>query len=370
MVPKHYKTGKDTTAKLDIERLGKKYPKDKLYGLAIRAREHQHLIGTYIDGQVPGPDNRLRTHFTYKPATGRLSAEDANVQNQPKRGDLAKLFREQFVPVPGWGLYEFDYKAMQAVIIGYLAKDEDFIKAARLGVHAILASHVLAREGHMAAPITMDLPPEEIKALISWIKAAHDKTYDDCKHVVYGSSFGGTAYKMHMDFPASFPRIADAEELQKLYFSTVGRKIKAWILETLDKAHYQHYLDSPFGHRHEFWNVYTKYNKRQDGRWDLVSGRYGSVNYGSEAKDALAFLPQAIERCVQIEAAGRIAERGYEGVLRWPIHDSLLCEIQLDNAEAAVGVIKEEMERPVPELDGLWFEVDVKSSVTHWGAMR
>jgi uracil-DNA glycosylase len=353
-VPKHHKTQKDTTEAGEIERLAKRYPKDPVYPLIIEARERRKLISTYIDGQQPDADLRLRTHLGFKPATGRLNHYDANVANQPKHGDLAKSYRKQFVPAPDHLLVELDYKAAQAVIIGYLAMDMDFLRAAKLGVHAILASHVLHRKGQLSAAIRLDSPTSEIKQTIKWIKAEHMKVYNDCKHVVYGSSFGGTAFKMHMDFPDSFPTKRSAEEMQQIYFSTIGRGVKAWQTKTLEQAHRQCYLESPFKQRHYFWNVFAWDSKRRCMGW------------GPDAKDALAFLPQAIERCVQTEAIKRIFARGYGNVLRWPIHDSLLCEVPVGRANEVIGVIQEEMTRSVPELGGLAFEVDVKVSDKSW----
>ena len=354
-VPRKHDTDKETANEKAITDLAKKYPKDPLYGLIIKAKQPQHMISTYIDGQEPDVDGRLRTRFTFKPATGRLASESANVQNQPKRGELAKLYRKQFVPAPGYMFCEADFKAFQAVTIGYLAGDEDFIKAAKLGVHAILASHVLAKRGAMPSPIHLDADPAIIRRQIKAIKLNHGKEYDDCKHVVYGSSFGGTGYKMHMDFPDSFPTLKSADEMQKMYFSTIGRGVKAWQTRTIEEAHRKCYLETPFRQRCYFWNLYQWNTKKRQMEW------------GPSAKDALAFMPQAIERAVMTEAIKRIFALKIGTCLRWTIHDSLgPCEIPLAHADDIIGQLKEIMEMPVPELDGLSFEVDVKVSEKSW----
>jgi DNA polymerase I-like protein with 3'-5' exonuclease and polymerase domains len=274
--------------------------------------------------------------------------------NIPKRGPLAKACRDMFVAAPGCRLAELDFKAIQAVIIGYLAKDEDFIRASKLGVHAILASHVLARQRLMTAPIDLTLDTSSIKTAIRAVKAQYPKLYDVCKHVVYLSSFGGTPYRMKVEYPDEFPSIKYAEELQQLYFSTLGRKVRQWQLDTLQLAHKQCYLDSPFGHRHYFWNVFAWDTKRRQMVW------------GPNAKDALAFLPQAIERCVLTSAIQRVVARDLASVLRWPIHDSLLVEVA--NGDTHIATIKEEMQRPIPELDNLSIEVEVSVGES-WGSM-
>jgi len=357
-VPRHHKTQKDTTAKLEIERLAKHYPKDPLYPLILKARKIGTMKSTFVDAYAPkpeghvDPDGRVRVTLTFAPSTGRLAGQDPNPMNIPKRGDLAKPCRDMFVASPGCRLVELDYKAMQAVIVGYLARDEEFIKAAKLGVHAILASHVLARQRLMPAPINVDA--EYAKLPIRAIKSQYPKLYDVCKHVVYLSSFGGTPYRMKVEYPDEFPSVKYAEELQQIYFTTLGRKVRQWQHDTLQLAHRQCYLDSPFGHRHYFWNVFAWDSKRRQLAW------------GPNAKDALAFLPQAIERCVLTSAIQRVVALDLAKVLRWPIHDSLLIEVS--NGDDVIEAVKREMERPVPELDDLSFSVEV-SVGTSWGSM-
>ena len=358
-VPRHHKTKKDTTGKDDIEKLAKRYPKDPLYPLILEARKRKKLIGTYIDGQEPDADGRLRTNFTFKTTSNRLAAERPNVMNQPKRGELARIYRQQFVPEPGHVIVGLDFKGFQAGIIGWLAKDADFMKAAKLGVHAILASHVLARQGILKEPIGMEWGEWRTKEIINWIKEHHYSTYDDCKHAVFGSSFGGSPYKLKMDFPESFPTVKDAKELQDLYFSTIGRKVKQWQQETLNKANRQCYLETPFKARCYFWNIFA---------WD---SRRNCYQWGPSAKDALAYEPQSIERCILTNVVKRLDKRGTLRYLRWLIHDAIEpCMVPIRGADDIIGVLREEAERPVPELDGSVFAVDVEWSDRSWADMQ
>ena len=130
--------------------------------------------------------------------------------------------------------------------------------------------------------------------------------------------------------------------------------MRQWQHDTLQLAHRQCFLDSPFGHRHYFWNVFAWDSKRRQLAW------------GPNAKDALAFLPQAIERCVLTSAIQRVVALDLAKVLRWPIHDSLLIEVA--KGDEVIEIVKREMERPVPELDDLSFDVEV-SVGTSWGSM-
>jgi uracil-DNA glycosylase family 4 len=369
-VPKHHKTGEATTGKDELERLWKKHPRDPVLKAIVESREHEKMIGTYIDGFAPDPDLRVRSHFGFKPSSGRLSSDSPNMENvtNPKKYapgtpqyERAMALRRTFVPTPGHAFVECDFKAMQAVIVGWLAKDEDYMRACRLGVHAILASYVITRKDERWQPVRVT--DEDARERIKHIKGFYPDTYDDCKHVVHGSNFGGTPFKLHMDFPDSFPTVKDAEDMQKLYYGTIGRKIRQWQHDTCQLASRQCYLETPHGIRCYFWSVY---------QWD---SRRKQMVMGPSAKDALAFQPQAIERCVMTDALQRIVARnlpdfGLVSGARVPIHDSCLFEVPLDGLGEYIGVFKEEMERADPALDGLRFEVEAAWSDTSWADMK
>jgi len=349
-VPRNYKTGKDTTGKDDIEALARKYPKDPLYPRIIQARELQKVIGQYIDGYEPDKDGKIRTTFTQKPSTWRLASEQPNVQNIRKRWHLANKYREQFVPAPGNVLVELDYRAIEAVLVGYYARDEDYIKAAKLGVHAILASHIL---DHMLKDWWPVWSYEDVRKVVKEIKK-DKRTYDQSKTIVHLSNYLGSARRIKIDNPDLFATVAEAEKLQKIYFATIAKKVQKWQVDTLQKAAGQSWLQNVFGYRHHFFDVL---------RWDGTSG--------SDAKKAMAFLPQSTAAGVIKEAILRIAEHpALRKGLRWQIHDSLLFELPNDDTlPTLIGEIKQAMEYPVPELDGLSIEVEVSWSDKSWGEM-
>uniref|UniRef100_A0A6M3K042 Putative DNA polymerase n=1 Tax=viral metagenome TaxID=1070528 RepID=A0A6M3K042_9ZZZZ len=347
-MPRHHKTKQDTTSKDEIERLHKKYPRDPLYGLIVERREYDKVIGTYIDGYVTGPDDRLRCHYTFKPSTGRLAAERPNLQNVRKRWELASEYRRQFVSAPEHVLAEFDYRAIEALIVGYYAKDEGYIRAARLGVHAILAAI------RLETPVDLSLPDHEIRPILHGIKKANGPIYESSKTIVHLSNYGGTAYRIHMTDPISFPSLASAEQLQSLYYRTIGKKVKQWQHDTIIEAHEKHYLQTVFNFRHWFWNVLV---------WD---SKKGQLVWGSSAKDALAFRPQSTAADVIKEAMLRVPHRDH---LLLQVHDSLVFELPREGLDERIGEIKSVMERPVPELDGLSIEVEAQVG-ENWGEME
>jgi hypothetical protein len=247
-------------------------------------------------------------------------------------------------------LVECDYKALEAQLVGVFAKDPDYIRAAKLGVHSILMSHVLGR------PIDLSRPDADIKPILKVMKKADPIMYDGCKHVIHGSNYLGTPRKMRIEFPDIFPSVGDAKEKQDLYFATIAKKVKQWQQKTLNEAYQNHYLETPHGYRHYFWDV-LHYEGKQ-----LV--------WGTDAKRAVAFRPQATGAGVLSEALIRITQYPeLFAMLRWIIHDSILAEIPVDtNFHRNVLLLKTLMEMPNPELDGLSIEVEVQVG-KNWGQM-
>ena len=354
--------GKDTTEEKALRGLIRRYKKDPVYPLILKIRKVDKLVNTYLGPTyTPDEDSRLRTMYTQNPANGRLSSRNPNLQNlpNPKRAGADQMknlleFRRMFVASPGHKLVAIDKKGFEAVITGWFAKDDDYIRWASLGVHAILAWIVLHDQGKWDIPFDPAMPDGDIKATASEIKSKFGPTYDDCKHVTHLSNYGGTVFRIKHEYPESFPTMKKAQYIQDLYFQTIGKKIRQWQQSVLLEAHQKLYLETPWGWRRYFWDVYTS-----DGKW------------GSSAKDALAFLPASAACDIILDDIARVSEMPLmEEALRLQIHDELLYELPDDKyLNSRVRLLKKTMEHPVPQLDDLKIECEV-SIGSDWGRME
>ena len=76
------------------------------------------------------PDGLLHATFnTIFARTGRLSCEEPNLQNFPKRGEEAKEVRKQIKAPPGCVVVAFDYGQIEARVIAMFTHDKAFCKA-------------------------------------------------------------------------------------------------------------------------------------------------------------------------------------------------------------------------------------------------
>ncbi len=90
----------------------------------LEIRRQERLISTYLGSwpKVMGKDGLLHPRYTVLlVATGRLSSEDPNIQNVPKRKD--KWIRQCIPAPPGMSVLALDYSQLEIRILAMMCKD-------------------------------------------------------------------------------------------------------------------------------------------------------------------------------------------------------------------------------------------------------
>lgn len=95
--------------------------------MVLDHREVSKQLSTYVEpilrGEITGADGLLHPSYTVAlTATGRLSSNDPNIQNFPKRKN--KEVREQLIPPPGMIMAAFDYGQLEARVLACASRDE------------------------------------------------------------------------------------------------------------------------------------------------------------------------------------------------------------------------------------------------------
>jgi DNA polymerase I-like protein with 3'-5' exonuclease and polymerase domains len=246
------------------------------------------------------------------------------VQTVPKRNDLAAEFRRMVVAAPGCLLVECDSSAIEAVLVGYFAGSQRYINLAKRGVHKWLAEKYAGRPVSKSEPL-----------------------YDQIKRVVHLSNYMGTPQRIHEEYPNEFATVAEARKLQDFYFSTdEGQDVRKWQQSTLEQAHKEHMLETPWKQRHYFYDVFHSAN----GQWSM----------GDDAKRAVAFRPQASASAIQTDFVIAADQTWMANHLRWIVHDSIICEVPEEKALAMAIELKCLMEYPVAQLDGISIGAEAK----------
>jgi uracil-DNA glycosylase family 4 len=342
---------------------------DPLFKEVLAYRKVDKVLGTYVKGtwKRVKEDGRLHCRFTHKPSTLRLSCLDPNLQNvvSDKEGSeaLAAGFRRCLVASEGHLLVEADFGGIEAVETGWYADDQDYMRLARMGVHAYLCSHLVSQ------PADLSWSDEDLAGYLADIKKGFPGKYAVAKKGVHRTNYGSTPYGMQADNPEIFETVRDAEEIQQLYYS-ICPKLFAFHEAVRNRAHKQHYLggqDHPFKYKHWFWNVYVFNSKTK------------KYSLGEDGKRCVAFYPQSTAAGVLYESCLRLLDRdnvNYIGdfcegrtPIRALIHDSILAEVPRAKLGGYVDRVRREMTKPIKQQGGLVIDVEIKAG-ERWSDME
>ena len=334
------KTKQPSMDKTQLEKLhkavGATHP---VYGLALDYSRVAKTLSTYI--YQPDAEGLIHTQYVNAPSTGRLASRNYNLQNVGKRetNPWAKKARRQIVARDGHIFVQADSTSIEAVVTGYLIGDPTFVEVAKQSIHAYLTCKEL---GWAFTPETIEQVKREHKAL-----------YNQFKTAVYLLLYGGDPYLMHMTNPELFPTKRSAHDIQRKIFALMPA-LPAWQTRVREQAKREGMLQSPWGYRHHFYDVYT-FKRDGQGRITLDEQGVPEIKLGQDAKRALAFIPQNCAGAFCRDSLLQIGESAWGAYMpaNVSVHDGYLLEVPEAMADAAEAFLVNVLTRPVPELGGL-----------------
>lgn len=357
---------KKTTFNADaIALLIRKYPNDRLYPKILEHRKVQKLLSTYVGtteagrlrgGMPVGKDGRIHTQFGRDASTLRFTSEDPNLQNLPRPNpkdpnDLVNIIRNLVIADGASVLYARDYSGIEAVLTGYFALDPRYIRLAKRDVHTYYTVYALYELEGGARIQAADLPDLDwgderlfpyLESLKSRFKPERNNLY---KHLVHAANFmqgaKGAQAKIFSETGIEYP-VSTVQKVMDVYYALFP-KIKQWHKNVLDEAEKDGYLRNPFDYIHRFSRVYEYENHY--GIWQKKPG--------IEANQVVAFKPQSTAVAIITEAILELFENRFEEAgqyLRLQVHDELLFEILRTEWERVNPIVKQVMERPIPQM--------------------
>ncbi|MFZ2125957.1 MAG: DNA polymerase I [Candidatus Microsaccharimonas sp.] len=317
-----------STGQSELDKLKGQHP---IIELIEQTRELAKLKNTYTDSLPLLVDEHNRLHTTFNQdvaATGRLSSTNPNLQNIPIRTELGREIREAFIADGDKVLVSADYSQFELRLAAVLAGDDKLINDFNgdVDIHTKTASEVYG------------VPMDEVTK--SQRRAAKVINFG----VLYGMSPHGLAANTGMSF-------GQAKDFIDQYFE-LRAPIRKFIDQTLNKGRTEGYVETYFGRRRP--------------TPDLNSSNY-MVRAGAER--AAANMPiQGTEADLMKLAMLQVDEKlGDLGDQVLQIHDSILVECPIENAEKVSEILKTTMENIAPEL-GIKLKVDV-SVGKNWGEL-
>lgn len=274
-------------------------------------RQLAKLKSTYADALIGMADKGQRVHTSFSQAvtsTGRLSSSEPNLQNIPIRTEEGRKIRACFIAEPGHALISADYSQVELRLVAHVADVAALKEAFARGadIHAITASQVFG------------VPIEGMDPMLR----------RQAKAINFGIIYGMGAFGLSQQL--GIP-VSDANRFIEAYLARFP-EIRAYMDRTKAEAKANKFVTTFMGRRcHLPWID----SKNQGERAFAERAAINAPIQGGAAdiiKLAMIRLPLALR------------EAGLEARLLLQVHDELVLEAPLAQAEATAQLVKSVME--------------------------
>ena len=310
-VVKKTKSGYST----DVDVLEKLKSEDPIISEILDYRQLMKLNSTYVEGLKPyiNPKTKRIHSFFHQTitATGRISSTEPNLQNIPTRFELGKQVRKIFKPEPGKVYIDADYSQIELRVLAHMSEDTHMVQAFKDGedIHRQAASKVFKT------------PMEEVTK----------EQRSNAKAVNFGIVYGISDFGL-------------GEQLG------ISRKIaKQYIEEYLQEyAGIKNFMDDMKEKAKETGYVETLFNRRRYIP-ELKSNNYMVRQFGERAAMNTPIQGTAadIMKIAMINVYKKLIEENFEAKIVLQVHDEMMIEAPLAEAEKVKEIVKTEMESAI-----------------------
>ena len=310
-VVKKTKSGYST----DVDVLEKLKSEDPIISEILDYRQLMKLNSTYVEGLKPyiNPKTKRIHSFFHQTitATGRISSTEPNLQNIPTRFELGKQVRKIFKPELGKVYIDADYSQIELRVLAHMSEDAHMVQAFKDGedIHRQAASKVFKT------------PMEEVTK----------EQRSNAKAVNFGIVYGISDFGL-------------GEQLG------ISRKIaKQYIEEYLQEyAGIKNFMDDMKEKAKETGYVETLFNRRRYIP-ELKSNNYMVRQFGERAAMNTPIQGTAadIMKIAMINVYKKLIEENLEAKIVLQVHDEMMIEAPLAEAEKVKEIVKTEMESAI-----------------------
>jgi DNA polymerase-1 len=305
---KKTKTGPST----DAETLAqlRDFQGDELCRLMLQYRELAKLKSTYVDPlpETVAADGRIHTSFHQAvAATGRLSANNPNLQNIPIRTVDGRAVRRCFVAKPGHHFLSIDYSQVELRILAHFCGEGPLVEAFRDGedIHRRTAAEIF---GVMGPLVTTDQR-----------RAA--------KAINFGIVYGMSAFRLGRELRIPRGRAAD---YMAQYFDRYPQ-VQKFMESAKASAHDKGYAETMWGRRR------------------ILHGLKASKRTEREAAERIAVNTPVqgtaadIIKAAMIKVHSLLGERFPHTKLLLQVHDELVLEVPIPHLDAVRIAVEDAM---------------------------
>ncbi|SFT01242.1 DNA polymerase I [Sphingobacterium wenxiniae] len=303
-----YKTGEDVLLTLAN--------KSDIVQDILDFRQLQKLKSTYVDAlpSLINPNTGL-IHTSYNQAvaaTGRLSSTNPNLQNIPIRTEKGREVRKAFIPrQEGYTLLSADYSQIELRLIAELSKDKNMLEAFDAGhdIHRATAARVYG-------------------------VALEDVTSDqrrNAKAVNFGIIYGQSAFGLSQNLGIS--RKEAAEIIEQYFAQYTG--IRQYMTQAVEFAKENGYVETILKRRRYLRDINSA---NMTVRGFAERNAINAPIQGSAAD---------LIKIAMINIQQDITKKGLTGKMIMQVHDELVFDVPLGEAETFSDIIYERMKNAI-----------------------
>lgn len=305
------KTGKFSTSADILEKIRDKSP---VVGYILKYRMYQKLYSTYLEGYKPLIDGEQIVHTTYNQTittTGRLTSTNPNLQNIPIREDEGREIRKLFVPRDGNVFIDADYSQIELRLLAHFSDCKELIEAFKNGqdIHSLTASQVFG------------VPVNEVTA----------RMRQSAKAVNFGIIYGLSEFGLSKNLDISFET---AKQYIEKYFERYS-EVKAYMNRNVELARENGFVSTLTGRKRVIPEIKSgNFNLRQ-------FGERAAMNMPLQGSSA------DIIKIAMINVDKALKKNNMKTKLILQVHDELVLDAPVGEAEKASEILKYEMENAV-----------------------
>jgi len=298
-----------STASDVLEHLAEEHP---IARKVLDYRQFTKLKSTYVDA-LPTLINPQtgRLHTTFNPtgsATGRLSSSNPNLQNIPVRTEEGRRIRAAFVAPEGMTLVAADYSQIELRVLAHISGDPALRDAFQKGedIHTRTAAEVFG------------IPP----------LAVGKEERRRAKAVNFGIVFGLSPFGLSQQL--GIPQKESKAYIEAYFELYTG--VRKYMDKTIAQARRSGFVKTIFGRRRPIPDL--------DSRNPAARGFAERTAINTPIQGTAADLI----KIAMIRVDKRLRDEGLGSTMLLQVHDELLFEAPLDEAEALGKLVKQEME--------------------------
>ncbi len=301
-------SGQYSTDNDEMERLKPLHP---VIEDIVAYRQKTKLKSTFVDSMSNfiEADGRIHCHFNQNlTTTGRLSSSEPNLQNIPIRQAEGRAIRRAFTAAPGKILIDADYSQIELRLLAHLSGDERMCEAFRHGadIHMTTALRIFGVE-----------PDQVTKTMRSAAKTVNFS-------IIYGISEFGLAKDLGIS-------MAEAGAYIEGYYAQYP-KVRSYMEGLVAFAAEHGYVETLFGRRRYIPELKAK-NRNQ-----RMFGERAAMNMPVQGTAA------DLMRLAMVRVHRSLLENGLETGIISQVHDELILEAPVAEAERAAEILRREME--------------------------